>query len=187
MVRIIAGKFKHQRLTTLQGPETRPTSDKLKETLFNLIREEVEESVFLDCFSGSGSVGIEALSRGARDVTLIECAPRAVQVIERNLKTLSPAPPDRVRLLVRPVQVSLRILQRRMCKFDIVFIDPPYDAVQHYPQTLKQIHRCQILAPRACVILEHSRRLTLQPRYHDLSRVRQVRHGDSQLSLYRGT
>ena len=187
MVRVIAGKFKHQRLTTLRGSETRPTSDKLKETLFNLIREEVEASCFLDCFSGSGSIGIEALSRGARKVALIESAPRAVQVIERNLASLSPAPPDRVTLLTQPVQVSLRILQRRMYKFDIVFIDPPYDAVQHYPQTLKQIYRCQILAPRACVILEHSKKLTLEPRYHDLSRVRQVRHGDSQLSLYRGT
>ena len=105
MVRVIAGTFKHQRLTTLRGSQTRPTSDKLKETLFNLIREEVEESVFLDCFSGSGSVGIEALSRGARDVTLIESAPRAVQVIERNLKSLSPAPSDRVTLLAQPVQV----------------------------------------------------------------------------------
>ena len=187
MVRVIAGTFRHQRLTTLRGSETRPTSDKLKETLFNLVREEVEESVFLDCFSGSGSVGIEALSRGARDVTLIESAPRAVQVIERNLKSLSPAPSDRVTLLTQPVQASLRILQRRMCKFGIVFIDPPYDAVQHYPRTLEQIHRCQVLAPRACVILEHSKWLTLQPRYHDLSRVRQVGHGDSRLSLYRGT
>lgn len=187
MVRVIAGRFKHQRLTTLRGPETRPTSDKLKETLFNLIREEVEESVFLDCFSGSGSVGIEAWSRGAREVTLIECASRAVQVIERNLKSLSPTPPDGVTLLTQPAQVSLRILQRRKCKFDIVFVDPPYNDVQRYPQTLEQIHRCQVLAPRACVILEHSKRLTLEPRYHDLTRVRQVRHGDSQLSLYRGT
>ena len=106
MVRVIAGKFKHQRLTTLRGPETRPTSDRLKETLFNLIREKVEESCFLDCFSGSGSVGIEALSRGAREATLIESAPRAVRVIERNLASLSPAPPDRVTLLTQPVQLS---------------------------------------------------------------------------------
>ncbi|MCY3762843.1 MAG: RsmD family RNA methyltransferase, partial [Gemmatimonadetes bacterium] len=106
MVRVIAGKFKHQRLATLRGPETRPTSDKLKETLFNLVREEVEKSVFLDCFSGSGSVGIEALSRGARDVTLIECAPRAVQVIERNLKSLAPPPPAHDKLLTHPVHVS---------------------------------------------------------------------------------
>lgn len=185
MVRVIAGKFKHHRLATLRGLETRPTSDRLKETLFNLIREEVEASFFLDCFSGSGSVGIEALSRGAGGVTLIECAPGAVQVIQRNLKSLSPAPPDGVTLLTQPAQVSLRILQRRRCKFDIVFVDPPYNAVQRYPQTLEQIHRCHILAPRACVILEHSRWVTLPPRYHDLSRVRQVRQGDSQLSLYR--
>lgn len=186
MVRVIAGKFKHHRLTTMRGLATRPTSDRLKETLFNLIREEVEEACFLDCFAGSGSVGIEALSRGARGVTLIECEPRAVQVIQRNLKSLSPAPPNRVTLLTQPAQVSLQILQRRRCKFDIVFIDPPYDAVQRYPQTLEQIQRCHILSSRACVILEHSKWLTLAPRHHDLSRVRQVRQGDSQLSLYRG-
>lgn len=186
MVRVIAGLFKHQRLATLKGLETRPTSDRLKETLFNLIREEVEASFFLDCFSGSGSVGIEALSRGARGVTLIECAPRAVQVIRRNLKALSPALSDQVGLMTRPTRASLRILQRRRLKFDIVFIDPPYNAVQHYPQTLEQIHRCHILAPQAWVILEHSKGLTLPSQTHDLSRVRQVRHGDSQLSLYRG-
>ncbi len=186
MVRVIAGKFKHQRLATLKGLETRPSSDRLKEALFNLLREEVEESFFLDCFSGSGSVGIEALSRGARGVTLIECAPRAVQVIQRNLRSLSPDPSDRVALMTQPTRVSLRIIQRWKLKFDIVFVDPPYNAVQHYPRTLEQIHRCQILAPQACVILEHSKRLTLSPRYHDLSRVREIRHGDSQLSLYRG-
>ena len=107
-------------------------------------------------------------------------------MIERNLKSLSPAPPGGVRLLTQPARVSLRILQRRKCKFDIVFVDPPYNDVQRYPQTLEQIRRCHILAPQAWVILEHSKGLTLPPRTHDLSRVRQVRHGDSQLSLYRG-
>lgn len=186
MVRIIAGKFKHHRLTTPKGLETRPTSDRLKETLFNLIREKVAEAFFLDCFSGSGSIGIEALSRGASGVTLIECAPRAVQVIQRNLKSLAPAPPHQVELLTQSAQISLRILQRRKCKFDIVFIDPPYNDVQQYPQTLEQIHNCHILAPQACVILEHSKWFTLPSRYYDLTRVRQVRHGDSQLSLYCG-
>ena len=186
MVRVIAGTFKHHRLSTLRGLDTRPTSDRLKETLFNLIQEEIEEAFFLDCFSGSGSIGIEALSRGARGVTLIECAPRAVRIIQNNLKSLSPAPARQVELLTHPAHISLRILQRQSRKFDIVFVDPPYSAVHRYPQTLEQIHRCHILAPRACVILEHSKGLTLPARLHDLSRVREVRQGDSQLSLYRG-
>ncbi len=185
MVRVIAGKFKHHRLRTLRGPDTRPTSDRLKETLFNLIRQEVEDCFFLDCFSGSGSVGIEALSRGARGVVLIESAPQAVQVIEANLQSLPPDLPGRVTLLTQPTPVSLRILQRQGRKFDIVFIDPPYAAVQRYPQTLDLIHRCQILARSACVIVEHSKRLTLSSRFHDLSRVREVQQGDSRLSLYR--
>ncbi len=185
MVRVIAGRFKHHRLRTLKGLDTRPTSDQLKETLFNLIGQEVEDCRFLDCFSGSGNVGIEALSRGARGVALIESAPRAVQVIQANLRSLPPDCRHRVALLTKPVHGSIRILQRQGRKFDIVFIDPPYSAVQHYPRTLDLIHRCQILVPPAWVILEHSKRLTLPLQFNDLSRVREVRQGDSRLSLYR--
>ena len=185
MVRIIAGKFKHHRLKTLRGLDTRPTSDRLKETVFNLIREEIENCCFLDCFSGSGSVGIEALSRGAQGVALIESAPRAVQVIRANLQSLPSDLPHNVALLTQPAHVALRILQRQRRKFDIVFLDPPYAAVQHYPQTLDLIHRCQILARPACVIVEHSKRLALPPQFNDLSREREVQQGDSRLTLYR--
>ena len=91
MVRVIAGEFKSRKLRTLDGQATRPTSDRLKETLFNLVQSRMADSAFLDCFAGSGSVGIEALSRGASFVAFVEASPAAVQVIRQNLALLGEA------------------------------------------------------------------------------------------------
>ena len=88
MVRVIAGEFKSRKLKTLDGQATRPTSDRLKETLFNLVQSRIAGSAFLDCFAGNGSIGIEALSRGAGFVVFVEESPRAVKVIRQNLTLL---------------------------------------------------------------------------------------------------
>ena len=88
MVRVIAGEFKSRKLRTLDGQVTRPTSDRLKETLFNLVQSHIADAAFLDCFAGSGSIGIEALSRGAEFVVFVEESPRAVKVIRQNLTLL---------------------------------------------------------------------------------------------------
>jgi 16S rRNA (guanine966-N2)-methyltransferase len=185
MVRVIAGEFKRRVLKTLEGQATRPTSDRLKETLFDLLQSKVFGSNFLDCFAGSGSIGIEALSRGAAFAAFIESSRQACQVIEENLSQLRLSSSTAQRLLARPVEAALKILQQEGRKFDIVFLDPPYREAELYRVALKQLVAGELLKPAALVIVEHSRHFPLPEAPDGMEQIRQVRQGDSLLSLYR--
>jgi len=181
MVRVIAGEFKSRKLRTIDGQATRPTSDRLKETLFNLVQSRIRGSVFLDCFAGSGSIGIEALSRGAGFVVFVEESPRAVKVIRENLASLGEDRIARCQILSRKAETSLKSLER---KFDIVFIDPPYADADQYPRVFEQLQNCELLSDKALVVAEHSKFLALPAQIMQLERRREVRQGDSVLSLY---
>jgi 16S rRNA (guanine(966)-N(2))-methyltransferase RsmD len=187
MVRVIGGTFKSRVLKTAFGNATRPTADRLKETLFNLFQTEIEGSRFLDCFAGSGSIGIEAISRGARSVTFIESSPLGSEIIRENIASLGLASSNEYRLLNKTVEAGLKILQRTGVKFDIVFLDPPYAAASEYPRVLEAVQQHQIIGNEASIVAEHSKHLKLENRIGDLVRVRQVRQGDSVLSIYRFT
>ena len=184
MVRVIAGTFKSRLLKTREGKATRPTSDRLKETLFNLLQARLKGRRFLDCFAGSGSIGIEALSRGASHVAFIESSPRASRVISENLERLGLTPSQNYLLLNQTVENALKILQQAGSKFDIVFLDPPYAAAEQYPKVLEKLQQCKILNDEAIVIAEHSKHLTLTPEAACLTRVRELKQGDSMLSIY---
>lgn len=185
MVRVIAGEFRRRVLKTLEGQSTRPTSDRLKETLFNLLQGGIEGRHFLDCFAGSGSIGIEAFSRGAAFVAFVEEERRACQVIEENLNQLHLWASPALRLLARPAGAALKILQQEGRKFDIVFLDPPYREAELYGATLEQLVAGGLLKPAALVIIEHSRHFPLPEAPAALEQIRQIRQGDSLLSLYR--
>lgn len=185
MVRVIAGTFRSRLLKTLEGKTTRPTSDRLKETLFNLLQDRIEGSRFLDCFSGSGSVGIEALSRGAGFVVFVESSAKAVRVNESNLHSLKLSDRGSWRIIGRPWGTALKILHNSRLKFDIVFLDPPYSASEQYASVMGGLQTCQLLDDSALVIAEHARRFELNKRVLCLTRFREVRQGDSQLSLFR--
>jgi len=187
MVRVISGNFKRRSLRAPRGLITRPTADRLKETVFNLIQQEIEGCRFLDCYAGSGSIGIEALSRGAQRVVFIESAPLAIQTIQANLRSLPLTLQETVSLLKKPAHIAIRMLQRQAKKFDIVFADPPYPAVQEYAQVLGLLHHCQILSEHARVIVEHSNHLNLPVKFEGLIKSREVKQGDSRLSLYQPT
>ena len=179
MLRIIAGKYGGRRIKTLPGMRLRPTSDQLRETLFNILAPEVVGSRFIDAYAGSGAVGIEALSRGARHVTFIERHPRAVACIRENLLALE----IRTGFSIIPTDVG-RALQREG-EFDIIFMDPPYAELQEYDHVLSALGTPIRLMNHTIVIAEHSRRLTLNDRYGSLARVKERIHGDSQLSFFR--
>lgn len=123
-MRVIAGSARRLQLKTLEGMETRPTTDRIKETLFNMINLDVIQCRFLDCFSGSGGIGIEALSRGASEAVFIERSPKAAECIRQNLRTTRLE--DRASLMVCDIMSGLRRLEGKG-PFHIIFMDPPYD------------------------------------------------------------
>jgi 16S rRNA (guanine(966)-N(2))-methyltransferase RsmD len=186
-MRIIAGKFRSRQLKSLRGRALRPTSDKLRETLFNVLGELVVDARFVDLFAGTGAVGIEALSRGARETIFIEKYPPAVAHIKKNLESLEIRKAARVfpldalqalkRLAEEPAAASARI--------DILFLDPPYAQEAQYANVLSFLGGANSLAENAVVIAEHRRSLDLPESFGKLERVRVLRQGDAALSFFR--
>ncbi len=124
-MRVIAGTARRLQLKTLEGLDTRPTTDRIKETLFNMIWQDVVQTRFLDCFAGSGAIGIEALSRGAAEAVFIEKNPKAAACIRENLETTHLK--ERGRILTCDILSGLRRLEGQKDAFGVIFMDPPYD------------------------------------------------------------
>jgi 16S rRNA (guanine966-N2)-methyltransferase len=186
-MRIIAGKFRSRQLKSLKGLALRPTSDRLRETLFNVLADLVPGSRFLDLFAGTGAVGIEAFSRGAREVIFVEKHPPAVALIRKNLESLEIR--DHFRVLA---QDSAQALERFAAepaaphsRLDLVFFDPPYAEEAQYVNILTFLGTSSLLADGAVVIAEHLRALDLPESFGKLERVRVLRQGDAALSFYR--
>ena len=186
-MRVIAGKFRSRQLKSLRGLALRPTSDRLRGTLFNVIADRVEGSSFLDVFAGTGAVGIEALSRGAREVLFIENHGPAAALIKKNLESLG------LRAEARVVTLdALRGLERlageaaaKPKDYDIVFLDPPYAAAEDYRRVLVFLGASSLLSEGSLVIAEHQRKFELPERAGKLERMRVLRQGDAALSFYR--
>jgi 16S rRNA (guanine(966)-N(2))-methyltransferase RsmD len=188
-MRVIAGKFRSRSLKSLKGLALRPTSDRLRETLFNVLAERVADARFVDAFAGTGAVGIEALSRGAREVIFIENHVPAVALIRKNLQALGIQSLGSVLALD-----TLRGLQRLVANppaasslVDIVYLDPPYAAAQDYRRVLTFLGAAPFLAEGSLVIAEHRSSVELLETFGNLSRVRVLRQGDATLSFYRFT
>jgi 16S rRNA (guanine966-N2)-methyltransferase len=183
-MRVIAGKYRSRALIAPAGFKTRPTSDRLRETLFNILAPRIEGAVFMDLYAGSGAVGIEALSRGAIEVIFVEQAQPALRTIEANLATLG------IRagytLEKRNMPTALSRLSSLGKGADIVFIDPPYDRTEEYEATLESLGRegSGLLASGAIVVAEHARKCDLRERFGDLLRYRVLKQGDAALSFY---
>lgn len=182
-MRVIAGKYRSRRLAAPHGMETRPTSDRLRETLFNVIGAAVEDSVWLDLFAGSGAVGIEALSRGARSVYSVESGPRAASTIRGNLATLKIE--DGFELIEREVSLALRMLDSQAIACDFCFLDPPYRERGDYEQVLGFLSQSRLLTPESLVVAEHDKHFDPGEIFGSLRRARILRQGDAVLSFYR--
>jgi 16S rRNA (guanine(966)-N(2))-methyltransferase RsmD len=181
-MRVIAGKFRSRTLRSLKGRAMRPTSDRLRETLFNILGAAVEGATFVDLYAGTGAVGIEALSRGARKAIFVEQHAPAAALILRNLKSLGIG----VEAEVLPVD-SLRGLERldaRRVHAQFVFLDPPYAETEEYEKALDFLGRSPLVAPGGRVIAEHLRKRTLPEQSGELELVRVVEQGDAALSFY---
>lgn len=180
-MRIIAGTFRSRTLQAPTGLATRPTSDRLRETVFNVLTPRIEGARFLDLYAGSGAVGLEALSRGAATVTCVERAPAAREVLWANVRKLDVG--DTVRVV--SVTVS-HYLMHASGPWDVVFLDPPYDAEAEYTATLGALGRARagMLPADAVVIAEHRRKARLEDAYGALRRTRLLEQGDAALSFY---
>ncbi|MGC2163631.1 MAG: 16S rRNA (guanine(966)-N(2))-methyltransferase RsmD [Silvibacterium sp.] len=183
-MRIIAGQFRSRQLIAPRGLDTRPTSDRLRETLFNVLAPRIADSIFLDLYSGSGAVGIEALSRGAQEAIFVEKAEPALHAIRSNLSSLK----IRAGYALEPhsAATALKRLTAALRTVDIVFLDPPYADATEYESTLNLLGSdCKpLLAPAAIIVAEHLKKLDLAANYTALTRYRTLKQGDSMLSFY---
>jgi len=173
-VRVIAGEFRSRKLVSVEGVGTRPTSDRLRETLFNIIGPQVSGCVFVDAYAGTGAVGIEALSRGAAQAVFIEKDRRALEAIRANLKALRAE--SRARVIAGSAAKHLGNIEA-----DIVFVDPPYEQEGEYRESMET----QMARPPGLAIVQHSVRFEPAAEYGLLHRYRVVRQGDNALSFYR--
>jgi 16S rRNA (guanine(966)-N(2))-methyltransferase RsmD len=184
-MRVIAGQYRSRVLHAPPGLHTRPTSDRLRETLFNVLAPHIEGAVFLDLYAGSGAVGIEALSRGAQEAIFVEQVETALRAIRTNLTALGIQ--GRYALEPRTVAAGLRRLEEAGRQANLIFLDPPYAEDHEYALALGLLgNECQaLLAPGALVVAEHEKRRDLDPGYGSLVRYRVLRQGDAALSFYR--
>jgi 16S rRNA (guanine966-N2)-methyltransferase len=160
-------------LKPVPGYDIRPTPDRLRETLFDVLATRIEGAVFVDAYAGTGAVGIEAVSRGARQAVLIERDRGALKVMEENVASLGIG--NRVQIIGTRATIAITRV-----KADIVFLDPPYEQPREYAALLELLGD----DPPALVIAQHAARSPLEDRYGKLERYRTIRQGDNALSFY---
>lgn len=184
-MRIIAGRLGSRRLGAPPGEATRPTSDRLRETLFNVLAPRIEGAAFLDLYAGSGAVGIEALSRGAAHVVFVERAPAALKVLRTNLSHLGITAGYRIHPGSAAAYLR-RTADHGAGRFDLVFLDPPYSAADEYAATLGLLGSgaARLLAPGGQVVAEHRRKQSLEATYGGLRLVRLLEQGDAVLEFF---
>jgi 16S rRNA (guanine(966)-N(2))-methyltransferase RsmD len=178
-MRIISGEFRGRRLDTLPGLNTRPTSEKAKEALFSIIQFEIEGRKVLDLFAGSGQLGLEALSRGARECVFVEADRAAAAIVKANIERCEAG--DRAKLLNADFRSALR---RSNDPYDIIFIDPPYESA-YREEALGLIDKFDILSETGIIIIESDKRSDMPETVGKLIRGRQYLYGKTRLTLYR--
>jgi len=182
-MRVIAGKFRSR---PLKGPgklRLRPTSDPLRETLFNVLGTSVADSLFVDLYAGTGAIGIEAISRGAREVIFVESHAPEARLIRQNLESLGIR--AGAELIEADAVRALELLANRRLLADFVFLDPPYEEAEEHLRVLEFLDESHLLAPYGLVIVEHRRRMELPDRFDRLELTRLLEQGDAALSFYR--
>jgi 16S rRNA (guanine(966)-N(2))-methyltransferase RsmD len=182
-MRVIAGKYRSRPLRSLRGVDVRPTSDRLRETLFNVIAADVPESVWLDLYAGTGAVGIEALSRGARMVYFVESSHRAAELVRANLRALGIE--EGFQVIERDAVQAVRLLDSQAVACDFCFLDPPYKMRDAFEEALGFLSQSRLLKPPSIVIAEHDKRFDPGAKFGALERYRELRQGDAVLSFYR--
>jgi len=186
-MRVIAGKYRSRPLRSLRGMDIRPTSDRLRETLFNVLTagnpSALEGSIWLDLFAGTGAVGIEALSRGAREVHFVEKSKLAAEAIRKNLQSLGIE--EGFEILQEETPRAFWRMERQKVAADVVFLDPPYRMKSAYTETLHAMAESSVIWAMSVVVAEHEKKYDPGEEFGSLRRFRHLVQGDSALSFYR--
>ena len=178
-MRIIAGKFGGRRLSSFQAEHLRPTTDRIKESIFNSLAAEIEGARVLDLYAGTGNLGLEALSRGARQVVAIESSRKSIQIIRKNLALLQ-------------IEQNYELLERDVFRFtkdfigeafDLIFIDPPFTQ-KLADASMSAVAASRLFAPHTRIVIESSKHESLLSQYLSLQCYRQKDYGDKKLSFF---
>ena len=180
-MRIISGKLKGRKLTSFRGRRIRPTSDRVREAIFDILAIEWDGKEVLDLFAGTGGLGIEALSRGAHRVVFIENHPQALRVLKKNLRALNLT--ESCELVKFDVEAGIRSAEKNKWKFDVVFLDPPY-AIGLADNTLRLIAASNILGENGLVVVEHPCQERFSEQYRKIKMIDQRRYGRTGISFF---
>ena len=194
-MRVIAGTFKGRRLAVPKGNRlVRPTTDRVKESVFSILQKRVVGANFLDLCAGTGSMGIEALSRSAQHVTFLDRDPRCIAVIKKNLEVCGlTAESEMYYLLCRDVLKGMRALHKRAAAFEVIYFDPPYGAgltdraqrhIELYITALTLLAETALLKIGGILLVEHAKQMDIPDTVGSLHRDRQTRYGDTVVSFY---
>jgi 16S rRNA (guanine966-N2)-methyltransferase len=186
-MRVIAGQYRSRRLRSLPGMDLRPTADRLRETLFDVLTAgspaALEGTIWFDLYAGTGAVGIEALSRGAGMVYFVDASAKVAELTRENLTSLQIE--DRFQVLKLDVPRALRRLEGEGVAADFIFLDPPYRMQAAYREVLEFLAHSRLVGPNTAVIAEHERKYDPGAQFADLRRYRKLEQGESALSFYR--
>ena len=172
MLKIFSGFYKGRKLKSVTHPDVRPTTAKVKLSFFDILQEDIRETIFLDGFGGTGNIGIEALSRGAEYVVFIEQLAEVVKVLRHNLDKIG-IPADHYRIINGEYNRSVIKLGKEGFKFDIIFLDPPYELLE-YANPLKVIYKRNILNDNGIIVLERPSALKFNGKYFDCYKTQQL-------------
>lgn len=183
-MRIVSGSAKGQKIEAPEGLNTRPVTDKIRQALFNIWQFDVPESRFLDLFSGSGSMGLEALSRGADQVTFVEKGSEAFDCIRKNLKNLNVDDKKAIALNM-DVFDAISLMDRQKKEFDLIYIDPPYTQEELYIPVMEKMAASQLLNDDTRLVIRAHKDFDFKTEYEGLELVREKKYGISKLYFYR--
>jgi 16S rRNA (guanine966-N2)-methyltransferase len=180
-MRVVSGKFKGKALKAVPGNSTRPTTDKVKEAIFNMIGPYFDGGLGLDLFAGSGGLGIEALSRGIDKVIFVDRDGKAIQTINENLRQCSID--DQAEVYRNDANRALKAIIKRELTFDYIFLDPPY-AKQQLKELLEMIDKHRLLNTLGVIVCEHSTDVKMPAQVAGLTKIKQETYGIITVSIY---
>lgn len=180
-LRIIGGDLKRKKINTLEGSDTRPTSDRVREALFNILSNQVRNKNVLDLFSGTGALGLESLSRGAGACVFIDANKKAIQIIKKNISSCNLD--KKTQVITWNILKNLNCLQSMKTPFDLVFLDPPYH-LDYIPQTLTNLQAAGCLKNDATIVIEHSVKEPIRQDFSNFKGYDQRKYGKTNVSFY---